>query len=333
VSKKLPKKTLPNLVVFLFSLNALGIVIVTVMSLLGKFWWVFDVFTHFHLQYCWLVIPGIMLFSFVKSYRWAVLSIFLLLFNFAFIMPYYLPLRVQAMQSERPQVSAEVPATYQIMFANILATNQDHQKIAREVRRINPDVAMFVEVSDGAYTDLQKALPDYPYQYLTTTNTPFFQVAIFSRFPFDGVPLKQFFGGTPQTALEARLKLPEGRSFTIIGIHPTPPASKQWADWRDTQFTDLAGYLAVHQQPVMVVGDFNASPWSAPYQQLLKDSHLKDSRDGFGVQPSWPSNVPVYVRIPIDQILISSDIAVTDRFIGEDVGSDHLPVNVKIQLK
>ena len=78
----------------------------------------------------------------------------------------------------------------------------------------------------------------------------------------------------------------------------------------------------------MVVGDFNNSSFST-YFQKLTETDLKDSRLGFGLLPTWPANIS-FLQTTLDHILVSENIQVLDRTVGENIGSDHLPISVEI---
>ncbi|MCI0525996.1 MAG: hypothetical protein L0Y56_00890, partial [Nitrospira sp.] len=58
---------------------------------------------------------------------------------------------------------------------------------------------------------------------------------------------------------------------------------------------------------------------------------LKDSRDGFGIQASWPTFVPLFL-IPLDHCLVHSSVQVLDRRLGPKIGSDHYPVMIKLAV-
>jgi len=73
------------------------------------------------------------------------------------------------------------------------------------------------------------------------------------------------------------------------------------------------------------VGDLNSSSWSPAFRDLLRDAGLRDTRLGRGVQSTWPAWLPM-VQIPIDHALVSPGVRVHGRFVGDRVGSDHLPV-------
>jgi endonuclease/exonuclease/phosphatase (EEP) superfamily protein YafD len=74
-----------------------------------------------------------------------------------------------------------------------------------------------------------------------------------------------------------------------------------------------------------LAADFNITPWSPVFADILEGSGLRDSSLGFGVAPTWLSR-PLFFGLPIDHILVSPDIKVKNRHVGPDVGSDHFPV-------
>ena len=79
------------------------------------------------------------------------------------------------------------------------------------------------------------------------------------------------------------------------------------------------------EEPAVVIGDLNTTPWSRLFARLVERTGLCDSRAGFGIQASFPSDM-AFLRIPIDHLLASCAVGVRARRIGPQVGSDHLPV-------
>jgi endonuclease/exonuclease/phosphatase (EEP) superfamily protein YafD len=56
---------------------------------------------------------------------------------------------------------------------------------------------------------------------------------------------------------------------------------------------------------------------------------LRDTRAGFGIQASWPTQIPP-LGIPLDHCLVSPELVVLDRRLGPAVGSDHRPVILEL---
>jgi endonuclease/exonuclease/phosphatase (EEP) superfamily protein YafD len=121
--------------------------------------------------------------------------------------------------------------------------------------------------------------------------------------------------------------------LTIVATHPASP-KKAWefAD-RKRQLAEVGKLARNTAGPVVVVGDLNTTSWSPYFQDLLATSGLLDSRRGFGVEASWPRASLALMRIPIDHCLVSPEVSVLDRWIGEDVGSDHRPIVVEFALE
>src|SRR5262249_38286126 len=70
--------------------------------------------------------------------------------------------------------------------------------------------------------------------------------------------------------------------------------------------------------------DLNTTAGSPHFAEFLRVSGLRDSRFGFGPQPSWPTWSPL--RLTIDHAFLSADLAVAGRRPGPDIGSDHYPL-------
>ena len=97
---------------------------------------------------------------------------------------------------------------------------------------------------------------------------------------------------------------------------------------RNLQLDSVADLAARSPRPLIVVGDLNITMWAHHYQRLEEVSRLSNARRGFGIAPTWPAWL-YPGRIPIDHVLVSEDIAVTDFAAGPNIGSDHLPIVVK----
>jgi endonuclease/exonuclease/phosphatase (EEP) superfamily protein YafD len=126
---------------------------------------------------------------------------------------------------------------------------------------------------------------------------------------------------------------PEGwpEQVKILSSHPVAPTSAERASLRDAQLGFAADWAAQQDGAYMVVGDLNASPWSSPFRGLVSDGGLRNSQLGFGLQPSFSANTIFPLRVPIDHLLHSQDLRVTDRRLGPPMGSDHFPLLVDLQ--
>jgi endonuclease/exonuclease/phosphatase (EEP) superfamily protein YafD len=109
------------------------------------------------------------------------------------------------------------------------------------------------------------------------------------------------------------------------------PTTGERAALRDAQLGFATDWAAEQEGAYMVVGDLNASPWSSPFRGLVSDGGLRNSQLGFGLQPSFSAKTIFPLRVPIDHLLHSQDLRVTDRRLGPPMGSDHFPLVVDLQ--
>ncbi|HEX6222454.1 MAG TPA: endonuclease/exonuclease/phosphatase family protein, partial [Acidimicrobiia bacterium] len=120
--------------------------------------------------------------------------------------------------------------------------------------------------------------------------------------------------------------------LSVLGTHPLAPTDQERADLRDAQI-GFAGEWATEQDGAyMVVGDFNATPWSWPFRRLMGSADVENSQRGFGLQPTFATSSNLLLRVPIDHVVHSPALEVTGRQLGPALGSDHFPLVVDLQL-
>jgi endonuclease/exonuclease/phosphatase (EEP) superfamily protein YafD len=127
--------------------------------------------------------------------------------------------------------------------------------------------------------------------------------------------------GLPETALVFEVEL-GGRPVTVLAVHVPAPTTPGDRRARDEELGAVGRWARSHRGSEIVLGDFNATPWSSVLERLEDTADLRNSTEGFGVQASWPA-LAGPLGIPIDQLLHSRDLTVTGREVGRGYGSDH----------
>ncbi len=188
----------------------------------------------------------------------------------------------------------------------------------------HPDVIGLVEVDQRWLEAIAPAVAGYSAR-IEQPRPDNFGVALYARGSIAGA-ITDF--ESPLPSVDAAITL-HGARFEVILTHPLPPVRSGAIEQQHRQFDAIAARARASDQPVVIMGDFNATPWSRPFQRLLGASGLCDSRAGFGAQASFPV-ASALLRIPIDHLLVSCSVGVRDRRLGVDVGSDHLPVIVDL---
>jgi len=122
-----------------------------------------------------------------------------------------------------------------------------------------------------------------------------------------------------------------GHKTQLVVPRPTPPMDGALFTSHRDQLAAIGKTLAhrARGEAAILVGDLNATPWSAAFMRLLVQAKLYDSAVATGYQRSWPSST-LPLGIPIDHVLLSAQFEVKQRTIGPAIGSDHRPVVVDL---
>jgi endonuclease/exonuclease/phosphatase (EEP) superfamily protein YafD len=289
----------------------------TLFGFLGRVFWFFDLFSHFRVQYmqiC-LVLIGVALWR--RHNRRAIALVLLACLNYAFVLPFYFG---------KPDPAAEKPI--RAMLMNLNAGNGNTEQVLEAIRAANPDLLLLEEVTPKWAAELAVLNTTYPHR-IAEPRDNCFGIMLLGKVPLEhGKVVEIGTSGVP--SIIAKAYFPQGM-ISIIGTHPLPPAGAEYSKHRNSQLKELSKHTSAQEHPVLLVGDLNTSPWSPHFRDLIKETGLKNSMQGFGFQPTWPSNNG-FLRIPLDHVLHSQEITIHNRVVGGNVGSDHFPVIVDFSI-
>lgn len=294
-------------------LAAGGAWLATLLGFAGRLWWVFDLFSHFRVQY--LAGFGLLalIFAIGGIYTGAGLALAGGLVNLLVIAPLY--------RKPKTQIWTD-PHVYKVASINVLRVNRSFAAARDLLAAQQADFVALLECDRDWFVALSCLGELYPHRHNVAREDDY-GLALFSRHEPVEVEICKF-GPAGVPTIVARFVM-EGRNLTVIATHPPPPKSAREARQRDAQTREIARFAAQQDGEVLLCGDLNLTSWSPHFQDILVLSGLRDSREGFGVQPSWPTTNPL-LMVPIDHILVSSGIGVHRRWVGPPIGSDHRPV-------
>lgn len=291
----------------------------TLVGFLGSFWWVFELATHFRVQYAVALAAISGLLCWRQPRLAGVFAIFALV-NALILVPRFLPLPLE------DPLPSQARAVLRVLLANVNSANRDEQRIRDTILKHQADFVVLLEATPWLLERLSDLADRYPHR-LTAPREDNFGIALLSRQPWQQAKIVSFSAfGLPSIIAEFTDGL---RHFTLVATHPLPPVSANAAQDRNAQLTTLAELARQSRQPLLLIGDLNISPWSPYFARLLTDSGLRDS--GRGIAPSWPVGW-LALLIPIDHALFSAGIHLKRRITGADLGSDHYPVIVDFQI-
>jgi endonuclease/exonuclease/phosphatase (EEP) superfamily protein YafD len=319
----------------IFSLFAIAIAMF-LLSIGKYFFWSypFELLTHFQIQYFWLLIIA----GFVGAICWwqskldsrivILVWLFTLVLNLTEILPWYL---------SKQQIVAERSDVLTVMSFNICGNNTDTLAIVRSIQAVNPDVVMLVEVSPKMMEQITASLEgEFPARF----RSPGGGLGVLSKLPLKSAQGEKF-AGSDATNLMASIEYHQ-REIKIIGTHPMVPKGLELFEDRNQHLQAIGNYLKDTQDAVILLGDFNLTPWSPYYRQLVQTTGLHNTRMGFGILPTWTRSsscaelpnwlIPI-LNIPIDHIFVSKNFQVVRTYTGENGNSDHAPIIAELAIE
>ncbi|HSE76355.1 MAG TPA: endonuclease/exonuclease/phosphatase family protein, partial [Dongiaceae bacterium] len=94
-----------------------------------------------------------------------------------------------------------------------------------------------------------------------------------------------------------------------------------------SEAANLARFLDTLPPDVILMGDMNGVPWGR-VQRALRGKAGLDNAAGWVL--SWPSSLPLPLRLPLDHVLTRGHLVVTSFAAGPKTDSDHFPVVAEI---
>lgn len=311
-----------RLVTYLFVFIGTLFSLLTVLSLLGRWFWLFDVLSHFTMQYTVILLLSMLATVWLfEQRRKALVFVPALLINLIIIVPYFVPMAP-------PQGDVQ---PLRVMILNIYTENTNYSAVVEQILSQDPDLVFISEAEPPLMTVFEQQLStQYPYVLDQSTFGTRGQ-AWLSKFPFttEDVPVG---GGRRARNLGVIHITWQGQPVTLAGVHPIAPLGQRWAESRNNYLNDAKIWcLQQPDNPFVLLGDFNATPWSVPMQALLSETGLQHAGRGFGLPHTWQWGNPI-LSAPIDYALTSSHWQTLAYEAGGNIGSDHIPLTIDIVL-
>jgi len=291
-------------------------------SFLARFHLIFELSCHFYIQYFAFTSIAALIFTYGREWKKAsAMAVFAIYCGAALapFMPYKAPVTTAAAGAK----------TFRAVCANVHTASRAHFKVIDMVREYNPDFLIVIEVNKLWLEALRPLEAGYPHTVFEPSEDNF-GMAFYSR--IKPVTAEIIFAGSlPVAFLKAKFSS-GAKTFALFGAHPLPPLSPDYFKYRNDQLEDMASITAREGGPAVFMGDLNATPWSPYFKDFTAAAGLKNSAEGFGLFPSWPSHMPL-LRIPIDHCLNSAGVIITNVFKGSFIGSDHFPIIVDFMVE
>ncbi|MDQ4075612.1 MAG: endonuclease/exonuclease/phosphatase family protein [Chloroflexota bacterium] len=263
----------------------------------------------------------------VRARQASLMSGIILLVGVSFFGAEFTPARARAEVGETPRL--------QVLTFNVLVSNRAFDEVVETIQTYQPDVIAVQELSPEMADALSASLrSSHPYQLLHPWRDPS-GIGLLSRYPLEEGPTfsSRFWNNWGQAAIVNV----EGHPVYLINVHLWPIGTLDREQFsralllQHSQVRELLTAVEEVDLPLLVVGDFNASPTNETYAMLSK--YLDDVWRKVGMGPGFTFPSPAatfgweYPFLRIDYIWMRGAISpLSIRVLRSVTGSDHLPL-------
>jgi endonuclease/exonuclease/phosphatase (EEP) superfamily protein YafD len=218
-----------------------------------------------------------------------------------------------------------------VYYANILYTNDDYESLKKQIEDDDYSMVMLVEFSD----DHEEALKDrfqerFPYVNRTSWSTKLAGNVVFSKYPI--TDLTEVYSQESGKWRYGYFSVQRGEeTFYFYVVHTSAPVSFATFEMRNMQLKKLKKDFLIQSQDrpkdasIVMVGDFNLSPWSVFYSQFMSGMDEKLHNVFRDYKPRFTRSLrgQKLLNVHIDHVFTSSGVMVGDFGVNDLLGSDH----------
>lgn len=315
-----------HLLALLRLIAALAILVATLSALaalLGFAIPVLDILNHFQLLLFFGTLLGLILSLLLGMQGWRIVAAL----GFAASSWVFVP---EWLSSLSPRQPVSDTTTIRVMTHNIFGLNYDIERVARAIGDEDPDIVALQE-----YFPEQAGLGEllagkYPYS-VRCQGGKRANLGLYSKIPFERAmraedcPTNAM--GEQRTAhITGFFTLSTGATFTLMTTHmdwPYPTGRQS------DQFAATAEAINAIEGPLVVVGDFNSTPWSYAMKGFEAATNLRRESRNLVTYPKLFTLPGGLARLepflPLDHVF-QRGMIVSELRAGGETGSDHLPV-------
>ncbi|MDE0585346.1 MAG: endonuclease/exonuclease/phosphatase family protein [Planctomycetota bacterium] len=185
------------------------------------------------------------------------------------------------------------------------------EAVSELVQIVKKQPSDIVVMAEAQTSQLTAAFSDYPFSRKVESASLY----VFSKFPLSDVAAVSNDNDRAFLVVEVRVKR---RKFTLLAAHTKWPIFSEHA-----KTLANAAQWAARSENSIVIGDFNSTPWAAPFRRMLRNGDFRHSRQGYGLLNSWHIDSNKYFGLPIDHIMYRGQINNTNFELIETEHSDH----------
>lgn len=203
--------------------------------------------------------------------------------------------------SEEKKENTSVPAAdFTVLHFNVKENNKHIISVAEAALKADADIVSMQELNEVSLQTIDTILrKKYPY-VLSDISIKGFGMAVYSKYPIQQqeVRIEHDF-----PMLNGVISI-NGKGLEFIAATTSTPTNDKDYEKQMKQFKFIASFADSLPEPLIVMGDMNAVPWSEQVKSLLASTKLRDSRKD--LSGTYPAQSPL--QIPIDYIFHSKTL-------------------------
>lgn len=208
---------------------------------------------------------------------------------------------------------------------NVRQGNDAPEKVVRWFEQMDPDVIVMQEMWRLKRPPFDDLLARYPHRVGEES------IVILSKHPIQSQGQITRAGFQPWNSTLARWAqiAVGGVPVEILAVHPARPF---YPDLQQHDMESITRFVQSRHGALVVAGDFNQTPWTQTLRRFTDITGLGALNT---YHPTWPmrrDTLRLLPLFPIDNIFISSQLAVIDLELAPDLGSDHRAIAADLAL-
>lgn len=288
---------------------------ITLAGFFARDLWLAELTTHFALHYVLCALMLALMFAVRRRLVLTLVSLGLLVFHVTQVAPYILPAKA---------APAQASASLKLAQLNVFIKNTEPDAVIAWLKEHAQefDAVLLQEVTPKLAARLPELNAVYPHQLLHP-DTNAYGAALLTRLSAKA-EWRDLEGGY-NGYIYAELPMKNGGTAHLYGLHTTSPISRERAEYRQRELAGVAAAIRADTHPyTFLIGDLNIAPYSPFFADLLRESGLDHGNLDYPALGSWHALMPIpALRLPIDHLLVSRGLKVTERVLGPALGSDH----------
>lgn len=310
-----------------------GLTLAGIVLLLRLRAWPYELLQHFVLHY--FLLSSALAAGFLLVRKWVATSwsvVLLMLFTGFLWNVYTVPERTSFRVAASSGDGQDRLRSWTVITQNVRDTNKQHHEFRAWLRSNPADVVVLQEVPAREVTR-------YRNEQLYTHQREIFDPAlnnqkfpddrafvILSKYPISAESeFKPFKGSRPIVIV--RISIPDANDPWIVAVDTNDPKTMAGLVSRDRLLLGVARKISELPGPVVVAGDFNASPFTPVFKDFMQRANLSSMHTPVSTFPAMLG----WLGIPIDHILVR-DVQVKDVEALASIGSDHRPLKATLIL-